>query len=108
MAMSKPMQALLASLGSTASVVGAASSAAMVAGLVYLVDCRLQARSADEVEMCYLRALPIAGIGVAGRGGYAAGYATYNPALRRPEREEETALHLSRDAHGRFQRRERD
>lgn len=106
--MAKPMQALLASLGSTASVVGAASSAAMIAGLVYLVDCRLTARTPEAVEMCYLRALPIAGIGVAGRGGYAAGYATYNPTLRRPE--EEGEVHLRRDALGRFQRsgRERD
>lgn len=104
--MPKPLQTLLASLGSTASVVGAASSAAMIAGVVYLVDCRIAARSADEVEMCYLRALPIAGIGVAGRGGYAAGYATYNPALKRPE--EEGEVHLRRDSLGRFQRSGRE
>jgi hypothetical protein len=41
------------------------------------------------------------GIGVAGKGGFTAGFNTYNPALRRPE-EEEAQAGASRDSHGRF------
>jgi hypothetical protein len=46
-----------------------------------------------------MTALPIAGLGAAGRGGYALGFNTLNPALR----EEEQGL--ERDEHGRFRKR---
>ena len=60
-------------------------SAAMLAGLIYLVDCRVNAKGAEGIDRCYFTALPMMGIGIAGRGGFSAGYNTYNPALRKEE-----------------------
>jgi hypothetical protein len=73
---------LTALLGSGARLLNTASSLAVLIGAIYLVDCRTAARGADAIDRCYFTALPIMGIGAAGKGGYLAGYHTYNPALR--------------------------
>jgi hypothetical protein len=39
------------------------------------------------VDRCYFTALPLMGVGIAGRGGFSAGYNTYNPALRKEDEE---------------------
>ena len=73
--------------GAVASAVGTASLLAMMAGAAYIVDCRLSGGSADQ---CWLTGLPLMGIGAAGNGGFRTGYATYNPALRRPDEPDAT------------------
>lgn len=101
------LETLIGMFGGGAKIVGTASTAAMLAGLVYLVDCRISAKGSEGVDRCYFTALPMMGIGIAGRGGFSAGYNTYNPALRRKEEEDEGER--VRDEHGRFvKRRKRD
>lgn len=78
------LESIVAVLGGT-KVIATASSAAMLAGLIYLVDCRVNAKGAEGIDRCYFTALPMMGIGIAGRGGFSAGYNTYNPALRKEE-----------------------
>lgn len=84
-----------------APIVNTASSLAIALGVVYLVDCRITARTPESVDRCYFTALPLMGIGAAGKGGFNVGYSTFNPALHRPEDEAP-----QRDAHGRFTKRE--
>lgn len=72
-----------------AMAIGSASLLAVVAGTIYIVDCRSWAKSRDEITGCYLTGLPIMGIGAAGGGGFQAGFNTFNPALRKPEDEYE-------------------
>jgi hypothetical protein len=62
---------------------------AMVMGGIYITDCRGFAKTSDEATACYLTGLPIMGIAGAGYGGFKAGYNTYNPALRKPEDEQQ-------------------
>lgn len=72
-----------------------ASSIALLAGIAYLVDCRLSNRGPDSMDRCWMTALPIAGIGAAGRGGFTLGYGTYNPALRPQERQEQSTTDVT-------------
>ncbi len=71
-------------LPNAALAIGSASLLAILAGTIYIVDCRSWAKTQDEITGCYLTGLPIMGIGAAGGGGFQAGYKTYNPALRAP------------------------
>ena len=99
------MNKLLSVLGASAApVLNTASSLAILLGAIYLVDCRITSRTPESVDRCYFTALPLMGVGAAGRGGFSVGYNTLNPHLRRPE---ETAA-PERDDHGRFTRRHRD
>jgi hypothetical protein len=59
-----------------------ASALAVVAGTLYIIDCRA---AGGEVDKCWLTGLPIAGIGGAAGGGFRAGYETLNPYLRKPD-----------------------
>jgi hypothetical protein len=52
---------------------------AVIAGSIYIADCRA---SGGEVDKCWLTGLPIAGLGGAAGGGFRMGYETLNPALR--------------------------
>ena len=70
-------------------VIGSASFLAITMGAIYIVDCRSFAKTGDEASTCFLTGLPIMGIATAGDGGFKAGYNTYNPALRRPEDEQQ-------------------
>ncbi len=88
-------------LGGASTIVNTASTLATVVGAIYLVDCRLTSRSAEARDSCYFTALPLMGVGAAGKGGFAVGYNTLNPAQRAPEHEG-----TARDAHGRFTKRE--
>ncbi len=81
------LSSVLAAIGGGAQVVTGACSAAIVVGSIYLIDCRISARGADAVDRCYFTALPLMGVGIAGRGGFAAGYNTFNPTLRKEEEE---------------------
>lgn len=83
---------ILGIVGALGTAFKAASNVALLAATLYLVDCRLSDRSAEALDRCWMTALPIAGLGVAGRGGYALGYNTLNPALRRPEDEQPRGL----------------
>lgn len=94
---------LLAALGGGAKIATTASSAAILLGAVYLVDCRITAKGMDAVDRCYFTALPLMGVGVAGRGGFNVGYNTYNPNLRKEEKEGRS----DRDEHGRFVKKDR-
>ena len=69
--------------------IGSASFLAIAMGGIYIVDCRSFAKTSDEASACYLTGLPIMGIATAGYGGFKAGYNTYNPALRKPEDEQQ-------------------
>lgn len=73
---------------SSASLLQSASALAVLIGGIYLVDCRVSAKGSDAVDRCYFTALPLMGVGVAGRGGFSVGYNTLNPSLRQPEEEE--------------------
>lgn len=81
--------------GSAAPVLNTASSLAILIGAIYLVDCRIAARSPEGVDRCYFTALPLMGVGAAGKGGFTVGYNTLNPNLRKPE-----------ESHGIFHRRD--
>lgn len=98
------LNTLFAALGGGAKIITTASSAAIILGAVYLVDCRISTKTAEEIESCYFTAMPIMGIGITGRGAFAMGYNTYNPALRK----EEELGERGRDEHGRFVKRNRD
>lgn len=74
--------AVLGAIGSGAAIFKTASTTALIVGSIYLLDCRFSSPGADSRERCWMTALPIMGLGAAGRGGYALGYGTYNPALR--------------------------
>ena len=76
---------VLSAIGGGAQVVTGAASAAIIVGSIYLVDCRISARGADQVDRCYFTALPLMGVGIAGRGGFSVGYNTLNPALRKED-----------------------
>ena len=58
------------------------STVSLIMGAVYLADCRFHASRPGDLDQCYMTALPLMGVGVAGHGGYQLGYRTYNPALR--------------------------
>lgn len=94
---------LAVAFGGGARLVSTASSLAVLVGAVYLVDCRLSARSGglDAIDRCYLSALPMMGLGAGTAGGFMAGFNTFNPALRR-----EDQPGGDRDEHGRFRKRQ--
>ncbi len=91
-------------LGGTGHFISGASNVALIVGAIYLADCRFSSKAVtrEAVDSCYFTALPLMGIGVAGKGGFAAGFSTYNPALRRPEEEPHATGGSRRDASGRF------
>jgi hypothetical protein len=76
---------VLSAIGGGAQVVSGACSAAILVGSIYLIDCRIAARGPDAIDRCYFTALPLMGVGIAGRGGFSMGYNTLNPALRKEE-----------------------
>lgn len=76
---------ILGVIGAVGTAFRAASNVALLAATLYLVDCRMSNKGADSLDRCWMTALPIAGIGAAGRGGYALGFNTLNPALRKEE-----------------------
>jgi len=81
------LPAIISAIGGGAQLVTGAASAAIIVGSIYLVDCRISARGHDQVDRCYFTALPLMGVGIAGRGGFSAGYNTFNPALRKEDEE---------------------
>jgi hypothetical protein len=76
---------IISAIGGGAQAVSGACSAAIIVGGIYLIDCRISARGADQVDRCYFTALPLMGVGIAGRGGFSVGYNTLNPALRKED-----------------------
>ena len=84
-------RAIVSAIGGGAQIVSGAASAAIIVGSIYLVDCRISARGADQVDRCYFTALPLMGVGIAGRGGFTAGFNTYNPALRKEDEDTKPA-----------------
>jgi hypothetical protein len=96
---------VLGAIGSGAAVFKTASSMALVIGTIYLLDCRLSNRGPDSMNQCWMTALPIMGVGAAGRGGFSLGWNTYNPALR-PENGPGASTTGDRDESGRFKRRQ--
>ncbi len=79
------LTSVLSAIGGGAQVISGACSAAIIVGSIYLLDCRISARGADAIDRCYFTALPLMGVGIAGRGGFSVGYNTLNPALRKEE-----------------------
>ena len=67
---------------------GSASLLAVVAGIVYIADCRTHARGLDQIDRCYLTGLPIMGLGGAAGGAFRVGFNTFNPSLRRRDDEQ--------------------
>ena len=57
-----------------------AASLSVLAGMLYIVDCR---RAGGDVERCWLTGLPFMGLGGAAGGAFQLGYETLNPKLRR-------------------------
>jgi hypothetical protein len=76
---------VLSAIGGGAQVVSGACSAAILVGSIYLIDCRIAARGPDAIDRCYFTALPLMGVGIAGRGGFNVGFNTLNPALRKED-----------------------
>lgn len=97
------LSGILPAIGAGATIFKTASSVALVVGSLYLIDCRISNRGPESLDRCWMTALPIMGIGAAGRGGFTLGYGTYNPALR-PE-DGPTGTSTERDDQGRFKRR---
>jgi hypothetical protein len=64
-----------------------ASNVALLAGVLYLVDCRVTARTRDAVDSCYFQAMTLSGVGIGAKTGFQAGFNTLNPALRRSDDE---------------------
>ena len=95
------LSTILGAIGSGAAIVKGASTTAILVGAIYLVDCRMADRRPEALDRCWMTALPIMGLGAVGRGGFAAGYNTYNPALR-----PEDHPNAERDEAGRFKRRQ--
>ena len=92
------LSAIIGAIGSGAAVLKGASTAAILFGGIYLVDCRITDKEPGGRDRCYLQAGSLMGLGAMGRGGYSLGYWTENPALRR-EGEQAGA---DRDEHSRF------
>jgi uncharacterized membrane protein len=90
------LSTILGTLGTTAAVLKGASTTAIIAGALYLVDCRMSDRRAEAVDRCWMTALPIMGLGAAARSSWEAGFQTFNPALRDP------SGRRRRDDRGRF------
>lgn len=78
---------LVAAVGASAKAATTVSVISIIAGIAYLSDCRFNSRSESGIDRCWMTALPIMGIGAGVGGGFAAGYNTYNPYLRRPDSE---------------------
>ena len=57
-----------------------AASLSVLAGMLYIVDCRA---AGGDVERCWLTGLPFMGLGGAAGGAFQLGYETLNPKLRR-------------------------
>ncbi len=102
MKLSQLLSGLTSAAAGGAHVITAASNVALIVGGLYLVDCRISARNPEAIDRCYFTALPLMGVGVAGKGGFSAGYNTFNPSLRRPEEEHPATGDSRRDASGRF------
>lgn len=79
------LKQFFAATGGAAKICTTASNIAIIAGIIYFTDCRIAAKDFTTADRCYLSAFPTMGIGVAGRGGYAIGYNTYNPYLRKED-----------------------
>lgn len=77
-----------------AKTLGGVSILAILCGIVYTVDCRLNTLGNwDKAHSCYLTGFGFMGVGgmaAAGKKAYEIGYNTFNPDLhyRRPEEEE--------------------
>jgi hypothetical protein len=76
---------ILGLIGGGAQILTTASTAAVIVGAIYLVDCRVAAKTSEAIDRCYFTALPMMGVGIAGRGGFSLGYNTFNPSLKREE-----------------------
>ena len=87
---------IAAVLGGSAKLVTGASNVAVLVGALYLVDCRITAKGVDAVDRCYFTALPLMGVGIAGRGGFQAGYNTFNPALHKDDDKPTTTRRTTR------------
>jgi hypothetical protein len=79
------LSTILGALGTGATLLKGASTAAIVFGAVYLVDCRLTDKEPGGRDRCYFTAGTLMGLGGMSGVGYAIGYNTLNPALRKPE-----------------------
>ncbi len=95
------LNTIISTVGTAATVFRTASSLAVLAGAIYLADCRISNPGPEAMDRCWMTALPIMGVGAAGRGGFGIGFNTYNPALR-----PEDQAGLERDEAGRFRRRQ--
>lgn len=84
------LDTLIATVGCGAKIVSTASSLAVLMGAIYLIDCRIAAKGPDAIDRCYLSALPMMGLGAGVGGGYLAGYNTYNPALKREDKRDQS------------------
>ena len=70
-----------------AGLVGGASALMVLTGTGYLIDCRMHSGPGTEnVDRCWLTALPIMGVGAVGRGAFRAGYITPNPDITARQR----------------------
>lgn len=88
----KVNQVLAAALGGGAQILTTASSVAVIIGTIYLIDCRTSASGTEAIDRCYFTALPMMGVGIAGRGGFAIGYNTLNPALRKEDEQTDRGI----------------
>jgi hypothetical protein len=79
------LSAVLGALGTGATLLKGASTAAMLFGAIYLLDCRLTDKEPGGRDRCYLQAGSLMGLGGMSGVGYAIGYNTLNPALRKPD-----------------------
>jgi hypothetical protein len=98
--MAMDWQKIAGFLGSGSQVFATATSASILIGAIYTIDCRIMAGADHQKAMqCYISGLPMMGLGVAGK----AGYNTFNPRLHPASNEERP-----RDSSGRFTKRKKE
>ena len=85
------LKTLLSALTSS-GLVGTAGSAAFLLGAVYLADCRMTAKSEEGIRACYSQSALLMTTGAGVGAGYAVGFNTLNPALKREEERPKAGL----------------
>jgi hypothetical protein len=85
------LKGIISALGAS-GMIGTAGGAAMLLGSIYLIDCRITARSEEGVRACYSQAALLMTTGAGVGAGYVAGYNTLNPALKREEDKPKTGI----------------
>ena len=79
------LQSILGAATASVALIKGATTATFLIGFMYLVDCRISGRGSQDVDRCWMTALPIMGIGGIGRGAFEVGLQTPTPPSKKEE-----------------------